>query len=444
MKQKFKLTGLLFVFAFTAAFGQNRSLSLKQAVQLGLENNVDILNAGLEKQKSQSQFEEQQSKRYPQLEAYSNFNYYYSIPKTVLPGEIFGQTGQISVEIGTTYDWSSGFSASQILYNQSYSTSLRLAREQIHMEDLNLQQKQEELVYQVSQVYALCQATKQQTDHLGVTLENMERVLQLTELQQKNGMIRKVDHDQVLVDQNNLQTQIDNLSRLYNEQIRLLKYLIGMDEATPIDLSDSFDFSDEQLALFSADWDNRTEMQTIDQQIRIADLSRKMNRQKYLPVLSGTAEYFYQGQRDKFDFFKGGNDKFFKVGYVGLRLSIPIFDGFEKRSKIRQDQLSLIQLQNTRKNTLNYFNKELSDAQKQYDNNRLVVIRQQQNIQMAEENYRVYLLGYQQQTVSLADLLNAQNSLTEARLSCDNALLQLKNAVLDLKKSRGELLEGFE
>ena len=104
----------------------------------------------------------------------------------------------------------------------------------------------------------------------------------------------------------------------------------------------------------------------------------------------------------------------------------------------------MIQLQNTRENTLNYFNKELSDAQKQYDNNRLVVIRQQQNIQMAEENYRVYLLGYQQQTVSLADLLNAQNSLTEARLSCDNALLQLKNAVLDLKKSRGELLEGFE
>ena len=45
----------------------------------------------------------------------------------VLPGEIFGQTGMIAVQIGTKYDWSNGFRASQVLFNQSYFTSLKLS-----------------------------------------------------------------------------------------------------------------------------------------------------------------------------------------------------------------------------------------------------------------------------------------------------------------------------
>ncbi|MDD4116228.1 MAG: TolC family protein, partial [Massilibacteroides sp.] len=66
--------------------------------------------------------------------------------------------------------------------------------------------------------------------------------------------------------------------------------------------------------------------------------------------------------------------------------------------------------------------------------------RQEENIRIAEGNYRIVLLEYQQQTTSLSDLLRAQNSLTEACLSYDNALLQLKNAALDLIKAKGELL----
>jgi outer membrane protein len=414
-------------------------LSLKQSCQLGIDKNVNVQNAGLEQQKTTYKLKEVKSKLYPQVEAFSNFNYYFSIPKMVLPGEIFGQTGMIAVQIGTKYDWSSGFKATQVLYNQSYLTSLKLSQRMVSMDELTLMQKKEEVIYQISQVYYLCQTTKMQIAQLKVTMQNTEKTQDIAKLQSENGIIRKVDYARVSVNKNNIQTQIDNLNQLYQQQIGLLKYLIGINASEKIELSDSLAFSSVKASTELPDFNSRTELKLLDKQLEITSLTRKFNQQSYLPTLSGLGQYYYQGQRDEFDFFKG-SDKFFNVGFVGLSLNIPIFNGFEKHSKIRQQDIELLQLQNTRKNTADYFSKEFTDAIRQYNNSLNSLLRQQENIKVAEDTYNISLQGYNQQVVSLSDLLMSESSLTEARLSYYNALLQLKNAELDVKKAKSELL----
>jgi outer membrane protein TolC len=442
MKTKKVITVFLLMSLVLQSSAQETTttLSLKQSCQLGIENNLTILNAALEQQKTNYKLKEAQSKLYPQIEGYSNFNYYYSIPKMVLPGEIFGQTGMIAVQIGTKYDWSNGFRASQVLYNQSYFTSLKLSRRLENMNGLTLQQKKEELVYQISQVYYLCMTTGKQIAQLNITMHNTEKLLEIAKLQQENGLILKVDYSRVMVNKTNLQTQIDNLNQLYQQQLGMLKYLIGKEQNSKVELSDSLSVSSIETSRTLPDFSNRTELQMLDKQMEVTSLIRTMNKQAYLPTLSGFGQYYFQGQRDQFDFFRGGDDKFFKVGVIGLSLSIPVFDGFEKHSKIRQGDIELEQLRNTRKNTSEYFSKEFADAVRQYDNNVNIVMRQQENIKSAEESYSVTLQGYRQQVASLSDLLMSESSLTEARLSYYNALLQLKNAGLEVRKSKGELL----
>jgi outer membrane protein TolC len=415
-------------------------LSLSQACSLAVEKNVQVQNAELEQQKTQFQLKEAQSKLYPQLDGYSSFSYYYAIPKMIVPGELFGQSGLIPVEIGTKYDWSNGFKATQILYNQSYFTSLKIARQMESLSKLSLLQQKEEIVYQVSQVYFLCQNTAKQVDLLSKTMANTNRLLEISKLQSDNGVIRKVDHARVQVNKNNLQTQMDNLEQLHQQQLGLLKYLIGIEPDRPFSLSDSLSAETAMAVQKPDDFSSRSEIQLLDKQTDIARLSLKSNKQDYLPTLSGFGQYYYQGQRNEFDFFKGGEDKFFKVGFVGISLNIPVFDGREKHFKIKQHDIELMQLQNTCKNTIHLFSKEYSDAVRQYNVCRTAIIRQQENIAAAEENYDVSLQGYRQQVVSLSDLLLSESDLTEARLSYNNALMQLKNAELDLKKGKGELL----
>jgi len=345
----------------------------------------------------------------------------------------------IAIEIGTKYDWSNGFKATQLLYSQSYLTSLKLAKRMISMGELNLKQKQEEVIYQVSQVYYLSQTTRLQIMQLKTTMQNMDRLQEIAKLQSENGVIRKIDYSRVSVNKNNLQTQIDNLEQLYQQDLGLLKYLIGLNVGAKVELSDSLVFSQGDMVASLPDFNNRTELKLLDQQIEITSLTRKINQQSQMPTLAGFGQFYYQGQRNELDFFKG-KDKFYKVGFVGLSLNIPIFDGFEKHSKVKQKDLELLQLQNTRKNTSDYFTKEYTDAARQFNSSLHGLIRQQENIKVAEETYNVSLQGYQQQVVSLSDLLLSESSLTEARLSYFNALMQLKNAELDVKKVKGELL----
>ena len=436
------ISGALLMLGTANVYAQDAfiNLSLKEACKQAAEKNVNVRNAGLEQKKTQYISDETKSKLYPQIDGYSNFNYYYSIPKMVLPGEIFGQTGMIAVQIGTKYDWSNGFRATQVLYNQSYFTSLKLAKRMEKMSELSLKQKKEEIVYQVSQVYYLCLATEKQIAQLNITMQNSEKLLEIAKLQKENGIILKVDYSRVMVTKTNLQTQIDNLNQLYQQQLGILKYLIGTKQNTKVELSDSLSVSSTETSRSLPDLSNRTELQMLDKQMEVTSLTRTMNKQAYLPTISGFGQLYFQGQRDQFDFFKGGKDKFFKVGLVGLSLNIPIFDGFEKHSKIRQGEIELDQLRNTRESTTEYFSKDFADAVRQYDNNLNVVIRQQENIKIAEESYSVSLQGYRQQAVSLSDLLMSENGLTEARLSYYNALLQLKNAGLEVRKSKGELL----
>jgi outer membrane protein len=271
-------------------------------------------------------------------------------------------------------------------------------------------------------------------------MKNTVHLLEILRNQNDNGVARKIDYSKVLVIKNNLQTQIDNLVQLSLQQSGLLKYLIGIDLASKIKLSDSLSFSQVSNTSEIPDFKNQSEIKLLNNQIEISSLNKNAVQRSYLPTLSGIGQFYYQVQENDLHFFKGSSDKFFKVGLVGISLSVPIFDGFEKHSKIMQYEVELLQLQNTLKNTQISYSKDYSDALQQYTNSYNALLRQQENIKIAEEDYNLSFQGYSQQVVSLSDLMLSENSLTEARLSHVNALLQLKNAELDIKKLKGELL----
>lgn len=168
----------LHLISITSAWALNPhdTLLLKEAVDLAIENNHSIQIADLERQKAVFQKKENKNRLLPQVEEYSTFSNYYSIPKMVIPGEIFGQEGSIPVEFGTKYDWNSGLKYSQLVYSQSYFTSLKLISEIIELQKLNVLLKKEEVAFQVSQLYYLCQTVKKQLarskSHFVVILES--------------------------------------------------------------------------------------------------------------------------------------------------------------------------------------------------------------------------------------------------------------------------------
>ncbi len=413
-------------------------MSLEDACKLAIDSNLEVLNAKLENEHKLYELREKQSKLYPQIDAYSDLNYYFAIPKMIMPGEFFGETGNIPVEIGTKYDWSSGFNSSLSLVDMSYHTSIRLAKRMQNLSTLNLEQKKEEMVYQVWQVYLLCQSTESQIAFLNKNMANTMHLLEITKSQADNGVIRKIDYSKVMVTKNNLQTEIDNLNKLKEQQLNLLRFLVGLDFSQSLELTDTLT-ANEIAPELQPDFSANADIRELGKQIEISALSQKLTKQMYLPTLSTSGHFFYQGQQNSFNFFNG-SDRFFKVGYLGVNLSIPVFDGGEKHSKIQQYNIEQQQLINSKMLTANKLTKDYLNSVKQYSTSKKSILRQQENIEIAEEDYRISLEQYKQQVLSLSDLMLSENSLTEARLSYADALLELNNAMLEIKKIKGDLL----
>lgn len=447
MKQLITILVLIALIMLLKANGSvaqdsTRRISRRNAVQLALKNNLVLENSRLEIEKSEHNREEAKSKLYPQVEGYSDFLYSYSIPRMAIPGEILGQEGSVPVEFGTTYDWSIGLRATQMVFNKSYFTSLKATEKMVRLNELSLKKQEEEIIGQVIQVYDLCKTTEYQLAQMRLSLQNMDTLLHIAQIQLENQVIRPVDRSRIQMDKNNLQNQVDQLILLLDQQLDLLKYLTGIHAQDSLVLTDTLQANPGLRAdVFSAD--ARTEIQLLDQQIDLAHLNIKMNNQNYLPSLSMSINHFYQGMRDEFDFFEGGGDRFFNAGIIGLHVTVPVFDGFAKREKRQQQQINLVQLQNNRQNTRDFLNKEHVNALEQYHKSQKAYQRQQENIVLAEENYQINLMGYRENVTGLTDLLLAESSLTEVRVSYYNALLQLKNAELNLVKLSGRLAEHF-
>ena len=330
---------------FLSAQNRQDSLPLHEAVTLAMENNHSIQIADLEHQKAVFQQKESKSRLMPQVEAYSTFSYYYAIPKMVIPGEIFGQEGSIPVEFGTKYDWNSGLKFSQLIYSQSYFTSLTLISEMIELHELNVQMKKEEVAFQVSQLYYLCQTVEKQLTAMDSTLANLQKLKAIVELQKANDMAQQADVERLEIDINKVKIERQKLAEHLAQQINLLKLLTGQSMDTEVILPQSISVDETDIGLIENTDCRRTELQLLEQQKQTTVLQADMEKQGYLPTLSVFGQHYYQGMRDEFDFFDGGDDRFFKSGIVGLQLSIPIFDGFARRNRIKMQEIEFRKLQ---------------------------------------------------------------------------------------------------
>lgn len=414
-------------------------LSLKEACDLALKNNIAVKSADIDLQISRFRVKEVKSRLYPQLEAYSNFSHYFAIPKMIVPGEIFGQTGLIPVEIGTKFDWQSGFKASQILFSKSYFTSIAMANQMQELSKLNLEQQREEIIYQVSKMWLLCRNIEMQRECIGENLANLKRIAEVINLQSENGVVRKTDYSRVLVNIDNVQTEYEGVQELLMQQLRVLKYLIGMAINENVKLAGDLPGKYTIESQNSIDISDRTAIKAIDKQIVISELAIKAKRQEYLPSLAAFGQYYYQGQRNSFDYFKGGGDKFYKVGVVGIGLTIPIFDGREKHNKLAQNYLEQTKLENLKLNTTELLKRDIEDAYGNYTTSSAAVERQRRSVTLAEESYSISLNGYKEGIFTLSDLLLSQNSLSEAKLSYFNSLIKFNEAILDYKRAKGVL-----
>lgn len=443
-KRSISFLGLLFVpiLGLRAQDGTQDTLSLQECINYGLSNSYEVKKSTLDEAKAGYQIKEVTSSGLPQVNAYANMDYYVTIPTQVIPGEVFGQPGEsIPVQFGKKHNATAGVKANQLIFNQSYLIGLRAARTSREFYSLLSEQSEENVIYDISMNYYATLESELQLKNLLSNFERLKRLQEIVKAQYENDLARKVEYNRIQVSVVTLQSQMSSLESAIQQRKNYLKLLMGMPVSTPVALDESEFTEASDLSLLSADTstiNDRMDIKLIRKQSDLYELDMLNKRAGYYPTLNAFADYNYSAIRDEFSYFDGSKD-WYNSFIVGLRLNIPIFDGFQKKNSIAQSKVDLMKLEQDMNMAKQSAIMEIENSAEQLENSLSLLQAQKDNLNLAEDVYDETSLLYKEDLANLTDLLDAETALREARSAYFTQVLQSKTAYIDLLKAQGEI-----
>ncbi|NRF39359.1 TolC family protein [Pedobacter foliorum] len=415
-----------------------QTLSLKDALNYAIENSANMRRAKLDIDGGKFKTEEIRAQALPQITGTAGLTYNPIIGQQVVD---FG--GQLqTLKFGQKWNSSAGVQLSQQLFNQQVFTGLQAARSSEEYYSLTAQYTEEQLIEVVAGNYYQVLVNRQQMNVIDTNIKNVKVIETIISNQYKNGLAKKIDVDRIKVNLTNLETQRSQILNAITQLENMLKYSMGMPVSTNITLPRTELTEVTQLPALSdsLNFDNRTEIKLLDIKDKLLSLQRKAYVAEYYPNLSLTGNYTYSSQANNFDFLTTNRKAIgFDASAIGLTLKIPIFNGFSTRSKVRQADVDIKKAKEDRKESTNSLNLAYENAKLQLRDNISTINAQKKNAELANEIYKSTQNNYNNGLANLTDLLDTENSLTEAQNSYIQALLNYKIAEIQLIKSNGNI-----
>jgi len=256
-------------------------------------------------------------------------------------------------------------------------------------------------------------------------------------------MAQRVDVDKIKVSYNNTRSSLQQSELSYKQSLNNLKYYIGMPVDSVITLSDTtltMDLSPEMISVDSFNVKNHIDYKLQQTTLSLNQANKKKEAAGYLPTLSFNASYDYNAMRNKFNFFD--NDQKWLNSYnFSFTLSIPVFDGLQRKNRISQSKLEINKAQENIWQTTQSLKVNLSNYEIEYRNAIDNIRNEKDNLDLAQSVYENTKLAYKMGTQSSLELVQAESSYREAQSNYFNKLLNLYIARVALEKSKGKLNE---
>ncbi len=436
-----KLILLITLLCTLFALGQEtKKFTVREAVEYALTNNLDLSKTEIDMKIVQAQIAEVKGRALPQINLNGRFTDNFSLAEQQLPAEIVGGTPgtTIGVKFGNRYALTSGLDVQQQLFNVQLFNSLKSVKALEELQNLQTLKSKEDLIINVVQVYTQIQITEKQLELLEENGTRTSSLIELSELKLKEGIMKKLDVNQLKVNQMNLLTEIENVKYNKNESIRMLKILLNFPADANLELSEKLEDANKIVIQEDLSLESNLTLQQTEKQIELSKIDASLVKAEFYPKLSAFFTYNYQGNTNELK-FSGPNyaDQF--NGTWGLSASIPLFDGFQKRKRVLQKELETEKLVTDKKVLVQNIEKEYTDAKEQIAVSETQVKNQSENMSLANENYDGIKLSFQEGIAAITELLDSEYALRQAQSNYLSAQLQLRLSELQLIKASGQL-----
>jgi OMF family outer membrane factor len=397
-------------------------------LQIG-RNNIAI---GEQKQK------EAKANLIPKVTANADYKYFTNLPYQLMPLSIFNPTipeGQFNeAQFGVPHNINANLQLSMPLYNPQVYGAIQTTKIASELTELQYQKTEEQTYFEISNLFYNIQILSHQLVFIDSNLVNAKRLLKNTQLLNEQLLAKGTDVSKVKLQVSQLTTQKETINSKYEQVLNALKFAMGVSIEQSLEIETIIQYQTAIEYKSSSTLDIRI---VKTQNLLITSELSTLNNSRFLPSLNligmyGTTGFGYDKQPNNFL-------KFYPIGFAGIQLSYPLFNGTVTLRKINQKK---IELQN---NELQFGliteqnNMQVENAKLQRMVAKKTVETTTEQIELAKTIYKQTIIQKKQGTASLTDVLLADNALREAQQTHLSAVINYLKADLELKKLTGNI-----
>ncbi|MFA3781473.1 TolC family protein [Melioribacteraceae bacterium 4301-Me] len=428
---------MLILFA-TSLFAQERILTLKESLEIGLQNSKDLKISQSKINYSDAKLSEINSQFLPQFKLFGNYTRLSdNIPAFEFTSPFFPNAIRVSEPLYNNYTFKLGFT--QPLFTGFKLLSSRsAAKYNLQASESDYSKEQNEVAFNIYNAYWNYFKAEEVRDVIAQTLQQIENHLRDTRNFYEQGLVSNNDLLK-------LEVQYSNTQLMLIEAENNLKIArIAFNKALGIDLNTQTKVAATEKSMSLVNYDlseiineainNRQELKSLAYRVESSKEGISAAKSNWFPSIYLTGNYYYSNPNPR---FQPAKDEFNYNWDVGVTLSWDVWNWGLTSSQVSQAEQTKIQLETN-------YEQLKENIQMEVYSNFLNLLKTEEKVKVnkialeqASENYRVTAEKYNLQLASSTDLIDAETLKLQAETNLKIAEVDYQIAKVRLEKSLG-------
>jgi outer membrane protein TolC len=440
-------------------------ISASEAVNLALKQRAEALNARLDVKNQAAYNKEITGLALPQVTAGLGVSRYFNIPVSVLPDFISPQVYNVlesenirngngdpvkwdgvintfPAQFGVPWQASLQASVQQILFQPDVFVALKARSGAMELFENQLKVAEDSIKSNVYNAYFGVLVTEKALEFAKESQSRLRQLLNEQEQIFKNGFIEKLDLEKTQVNLNNVTTRVVNIENSLITAYAGLKFALALPQSDSLHLSEqlSKDWIKEDLFAMGEGftYEDRVEIKTLRSSEELQKLQVKRFKMAALPTVAAQWNLATSAQRNRFNFYDT-KDRWFFSNVLGINISVPITDGFQRHNRVKQAQYALEKTRNSIDQFEQIIDFQMVNARTTLANSITVLNNQEENKVLAEKVFSTTKIKYEQGIGSSFEVLQAENDLQTALTNYFQALYNAGIARIGYQRAVGKL-----
>ncbi|TZF99477.1 TolC family protein (plasmid) [Chryseobacterium panacisoli] len=422
----------LFVGIANANAQEKKTLSLDEAVQLGIQNSKNLKIDAAKIEEATADLLEAKNRQLPELKVSGSYMYLPIKPNVDI--KLPGVSGAGGPEVHQVLYGSANLSV-PIYSGGRIKYGIQSAKYLVEASKLSTENDKIAIAYNVAQAYnnlfKANQSIKVFEENLAASQKRDETFLKM----ENNGLIARNDRLKANLQTSNIELQLLEAKNNYNIANINMDLLLGLPETTELAVDENYieEGSDVKPVDFyvTEARENRKDLQALAQQRKAAELGSKAAKAENLPSIAFTGGYVAADIPKFLTVYNAIN--------VGIGVSYNLSNLWKENSSLRQSKAREKQLAATDEllndNIKLDVNREYQNTD--YSKKRIVVF--EKSAEQANENYRITKNKYDNGLATMTELLDADAAQIAANVGVINAKADAALAYRKLLQTTGTL-----